>query len=422
MSKIIDHFKTIVTIPRCSSNASKLKDFLVEFGEQHGYKVQVDKLENILITKGTPKLCLQAHYDMVCMGKAPNIEVYEENGWLKALDSSLGADNGMAIAMMMVLMEEGLELEFLFTSDEEIGLIGAGGVEFVLNSKHMLNLDSEEEGEVCIGCAGGVDIKAIKKLTKNTNQSDCYEVSLSGLVGGHSGVDIDKNIPNAITELSKFLQENKAKIVDFSGGERINSIPANAKAIIASNIEIHSREQIIATKITKSKFVYSDDIATLIADFSNGVLEYNDELKLPNISQNLAIVSIKNDILTIDVSIRAMSMADLDKTSKETAEYFRNHGFDVDKRDKYPAWKPEINDFTKLVDETMREVIGKSKLGAIHAGLECGVLKQRYPDMLFASIGPTILYPHSTREMVDIESVDRVFEVLKDVIGKIYLL
>jgi dipeptidase D len=114
-----------------------------------------------------------------------------------------------------------------------------------------------------------------------------------------------------------------------------------------------------------------------------------------------------------------MSMPDLDKTSTDTAEYFTHLGFEVDKRDKYPAWKPEKNDFTILIDSTMREVIGESKLGAIHAGLECGVLKQKYPHILFASIGPTILYPHSTREMVNVDSVERIFGVVETIIHKI---
>jgi len=140
MSSIINHFQTLTQIPHCSKIADRLLEFLVSFAKERSYTVEVDGVKNILISKGTPTLCLQAHYDMVCMGKAPILETYVEDGWMKAKDSSLGADNGMAIAMMMQLMDEGKELEFLLTSDEEIGLIGANEVAFALKSQYMLNL------------------------------------------------------------------------------------------------------------------------------------------------------------------------------------------------------------------------------------------------------------------------------------------
>ncbi len=163
MSAIIEHFQTLTQIPHCSKEADKLLAFLVAFAKERDYTVEVDEVKNIYISKGTPTLCLQAHYDMVCMGKAPVLETYIEEGWMRAKESSLGADNGMGIAMMMHCMDEGHDLEFLLTSDEEIGLIGANEVAFALKSKYMLNLDSEDEAEVYIGCAGGADITALKE-------------------------------------------------------------------------------------------------------------------------------------------------------------------------------------------------------------------------------------------------------------------
>ena len=148
MSAIIEHFQTLTQIPHCSKEADKLLAFLVAFAETRDYTVDVDEVKNIYIHKGNPTLCLQAHYDMVCIGKAPMLETYIEDGIMRAKDSSLGADNGMAIAMMMQCMDEGRELEFLLTSDEEIGLVGANEVAFELQAKYMLNLDSEDEAEV----------------------------------------------------------------------------------------------------------------------------------------------------------------------------------------------------------------------------------------------------------------------------------
>ena len=418
MSKIIEHFIALSKIPHCSNNANNLKIFLADFAKQLGYEVSIDNVNNLLIKKGNPKLALQAHYDMVCVGDAPDIEVYEEHGYLKAKNSSLGADNGMAIAMMMVLMEDGYELEFLFTSDEEVGLIGANGVDFNLQSKYMLNLDSEEEGEICIGCAGGIDIKVNKSLTKITNNKNCFEASLLNLPGGHSGVDIDKNIPNALFELASFLKDKNVKIVNFHGGERTNSIPANAKAVITSDDnQLHS-DIFSIKKVEKYAYCYDEDILSIISNFKHGVLEFDDSINIPNISQNLAIVDIKDDVLSIEVSIRAMSMNDLDRTAEETSKYFTKYSFDVQRKDKYPAWKPEINDFVKSIEKIMNEEIGRSEIKAIHAGLECGVLKQRYPNIQFASIGPTIYFPHSKQEMIEINSINSTFKVVKRIIEK----
>ena len=235
MSEIIEHFKTLTQIPHCSKEADKLLDFLVAFAKERDYSVEVDEIKNIYIYKGNPTLCLQAHYDMVCMGKAPVIETYVEEGIMRAKDSSLGADNGIAIAMMMQCMDEGRELEFLLTSDEEIGLIGANEVAFNLKSKYMLNLDSEDEAEVYIGCAGGADITAFKQDEFVEGKGICYEVAVKGLVGGHSGVDIDKGIPSAIKVLGKYLVENDVtQLASMVAGERRNSIPANAVAIVRS--------------------------------------------------------------------------------------------------------------------------------------------------------------------------------------------
>ncbi len=241
MSNIIEHFITLTKIPHCSYEAISLRDFLLKFAKERGYETQVDKADNILIYRGKSKLCLQAHYDMVCMGKAPIIETYEEDGWLKARDSSLGADNGIAIAMMMSLMDEGRELEFLLTSDEEVGLIGASALKFDLQSDYMLNIDFEDEAEVCIGCAGGADAVASLSDTLVDGEGRCYEVSLKGLAGGHSGIDIDKGIPSAIKLLGDYLYtQGITQVSNVYAGERRNSIPANAVAIIRTDKEIES--------------------------------------------------------------------------------------------------------------------------------------------------------------------------------------
>ncbi len=425
METIIEKFITLTQIPHCSHEAHPLRDFLVDYGRERGYRVEVDAADNILIFRGRPKLCLQAHYDMVCMGKAPQIETYEEGGWLKARDASLGADNGMAIAMMMALMDTGLELEFLLTSDEEVGLIGANALDFPLYSQYMLNLDFEDEAEVCIGCAGGADIIASRTDALVAGRGQCYEVAVKGLAGGHSGVDIDKGIPSAIKVLGAYLAtHNVTQVASLYGGERANSIPANAVAIVRSENTLESEGEIAVRPLYESPMVYtnSDALIALIDGFEHGVRAFNETLGVPQSSINLAIITAdEKGSITIETSARAMDMETLAELTDETVSYFSHYDYETEVTDKYPAWKPEINDFTGMVDRHMAAVFAKSKTMAIHAGLECGVILDKYPDILFASIGPTIRYPHSTREMVNIKSVEDTYVVLTRIVSELVL-
>ena len=423
MSAIIEYFKTLTQIPHCSKEADNLLDFLVSFAKERDYNIEVDEVKNILISKGTPVLCLQAHYDMVCMGKAPTIETYEEDGWMKAKDSSLGADNGMAIAMMMRLMDEGQELEFLLTSDEEVGLIGANEVAFDLKSKYMLNLDSEDEAEVYIGCAGGADITASKADIYVEGKGDCYEIAVKGLVGGHSGVDIDKGIPSAIKVLGEYLFNNNiTQLTSIYAGERRNSIPANAVAIVRSEIALSDSGDVKVRKLNEAPLIFKEGskIIKLIHLFKHGVRAENQELGIPDVSINLAIVNAdEKGGVAIETSARAMDIKSLETLTQETVNFFENYGFKVSVEDKYPAWKPDISDFTNLVSQEMKSVFGTTKMMAIHAGLECGVIGEKYPQMKLASIGPTIRYPHSTREKVKLDSVEKTFEVLQRIIERV---
>jgi len=423
MSNIIEHFETLTQIPHCSKEAEQLLDFLLAFAREKGYKAEVDEVKNIYIYKGNPTLCLQAHYDMVCMGKAPHIETYVEEGWMKAKDSSLGADNGMAIAMMMQLMDEGKDLEFLLTSDEEIGLIGANEVAFDLKSQTMLNLDSEDEAEVYIGCAGGADITAKKIDTYLEGKGECYEVAVKGFVGGHSGVDIDKGIPSAIKVLGEYLYENTSiQLASIYAGERRNSIPANAVAIVRSEKVLSNSAEVSVRVLNESPRVFKEGrkMIELIHDFKHGVHAQNKAMGIPDVSINLAIItSDEQGGLKVETSARAMDAKALDLLTVETVALFERFGFSVQVEDKYPAWKPDVSEFTNLVSQEMKTVFGKTKMMAIHAGLECGVIAEKYPEMKFASIGPTIRYPHSSREKVKLDSVEKTFEVLRGIIARV---
>lgn len=420
MSLILEYFKEITKIPHCSQDSDRLLDFILSFAKSRDYDVKVDNSKNIYIYKENPILALQGHYDMVCIGDAPNIEVIEENGWLKAKNSSLGADNGIAIAFMMELMDRRENLEFILTSDEEIGLIGANALEFNLKSKYMLNLDSEEEGEVCIGCAGGVDIVAFKEFELKEANEDIYTISISGLKGGHSGVDIDKNIPSAIKVLGDYLFENNlSKIISFNGGERRNSIPTSAKAIVYSQKALKSNENIKIKLVEEKKNYLEVDLVKFIKEFKQGVRSFNSKLNIPQTSINLAIIKTDKNRITVEITPRSMNNSDLENISNETKEFLESFGFDVKLEYKYPAWSPDKNSFTKIVEKSLKEIFNNSKATAIHAGLECGVILQKYPNMLFASIGPTIKYPHSKDEKIDINSIDKTFKVIENIIKEV---
>ncbi|MBD3795532.1 MAG: M20/M25/M40 family metallo-hydrolase [Epsilonproteobacteria bacterium] len=417
MNSIINNFVTLTKIPHCSKNSDQLKDFLVNFATKRSYNVDIDRFGNIHIYKDSPKICLQAHYDMVCIGTAPKIDIVIDNGWMRAKNSSLGADNGMAIAIMMQLMSDDYDIEFLFTSDEEIGLIGANGVDFELKSSYMLNLDSEDEGEICIGCAGGVDIVASKTYQKYTSNEalNFYEVSIEGLEGGHSGVDIDKNIPNAIKILASFIQKNNLLIGQFKGGERRNSIPTSAKAIVATPQKLSSEGKISVKACERVELYDSLELNSILNDFVHGVLAKNDILEVVQSSINLAIVNFKDGVATIETSARSMDGKDLKTVSKTYLDFFAHANYTTTLEEKYPSWKPYIGKFVKIVEEEMNKIFLKSSLVAIHAGLECGVLSQKYPKMEFASIGPTIRFPHSNREEVRLESVSKIYQVVLEI-------
>ncbi len=423
MSKLIENFKTIASIPHCSYDAEAMLVFLSAYAKEKGYTVLTDRAGNILARKGKPRLCLQAHYDMVCVGKAPDIEMYEKEGCLYAKDSSLGADNGIALAMMISLMDEEKELEFLFTADEEVGLVGAGALKLDIVSPYVLNLDSENEAVVTIGCAGGADVVATMTDEMIEGSGECYEVAIRGLPGGHSGVDIDRGIPSAIKVLARYLVENEIdQIATIVAGERRNAIPANAVAIVRSTQKLSDSDMVSVRVLSEEPKIYrhSKKIIQTLHRFNHGVWDINEELGIPQSSANLAIVYADgHGKVEIETSLRAMSMEDLEMMIDEVSGDMEMRGYSAEVSDRYPAWKPERNEFVELVADTMKDEFGKVEISAIHAGLECGILSQKFPDKHFASIGPTIKYPHSTRECVDMESVERIYKVLEAIVSNV---
>lgn len=427
--RVIELFKEITKIPRCSGTHQQFINYVKEFSKQNNYICQIDNANNILCFKENekPNICLQSHYDIVCLedGKVP--EIIENDGYLSAKNSTLGADNGIGCAYMLALMEENKNCEYLFTCDEEIGLIGANNIEFELESAYMLNLDSEAQGEICIGCAGGVDIFASttkSEYVSNTENKVLYEIELLNLDGGHSGVDIDKNIPNALKLIAKTIKECDADLLDLNGGERINSIPKKAKAIIAvplNNTPKSSHENMTISKVEADTQHYKKldkNIIDFIYTFANGVRGYDKEIEVVLSSINLAIV--KNDVDSFEISLSARSMDnfELENLKKETVSFLDMLGFDVHTDGKYPAWKPSHSEFNNDVLKVYKTFLPDATLNAIHAGLECAIFKEKYPNIQVCSIGPNIYFPHSYREKCEISSVLKLYDITKEIVNK----
>ncbi len=427
-SRIIELFTQITSIPRCSGTHEPFIKYLKEFSKENDYICKVDNANNILCYKNNqqPKICLQSHYDIVCLKDGIVPQIIENEGYLKAKNSTLGADNGIGCAYMLALMEENANIEALFTCDEEIGLIGANNIEHKLQSSYMLNLDSEEEGSICIGCAGGIDIFATNtngQLTLNHNNKSLYEISIDNLDGGHSGVDIDKNIPNAIKLMAKVIKECDGELLDINGGERINSIPKSANAIFVSNTTPKSSHNNIDIKLIDTKTEHynklDNNILNLLYTFANGVRGYDKELEVVLSSINLAIVTNTIGGIKLEFSARSMDNEELKVIKDETTTLLQCFGFDVTTSGKYPAWKPTHSDFTVKVLEIYKKHNKDVKVEAIHAGLECAIFKEKYPNIQICSIGPNIYFPHSHREECEISSVLKVFEIVKDIINGI---
>lgn len=418
---ILEYFEIITATPRCSFKTEKMRDKIIEIAKSLSCEVSVDKTGNILCKKGKPNICLQAHYDMVCLGDTKNIELIKEDSILKAKNSTLGADNGMGMAIMLSAMEKYEDIECLFTNDEEVGLIGATNLELQIESSNLLNLDGEEAEEIYIGCAGGIDVVSTLALEYEAlGNEKIYEISVKDMPGGHSGVDIDKGIDSAIKVLIRELIEHDIKLLHLQGGEVRNSIPKNASAIIASLEDLCLNNNSLHVKQIDYKKDYikdGDKILKTLNAFSQGVRGFDKKFDVPSTSINLGLIKTDKGKIQFDCAARSMKNEDLTILGNETKSLFELIGCEVVFSDIYMPWAPQIGNFAKKVQEKMSKVYQNAQFHAIHAGLECGILMQTQKKKIQAvAIGPTIRYPHSLREECDLDSVETIASVVYAII------
>ncbi len=462
------HFDKILSIPHCSGNETQLGEYLLSFAKSKGFEADRDNTGNIVIRipatpghENAPTIILQGHMDMVGeknsdvehdFFKDP-IKVEVEGEWLTAKGTTLGADNGVGLAAGLAIADvEGLvhgPIEILATVDEEVGLTGAAELQpGFLKGTTMLNLDSEELGAVYIGCAGGGDstIKFPIVFVDVPAGTKNYRLKIAGLRGGHSGIDIIDQRGNAIKILARILGKIMATqpchLAEIKGGNKRNAIPREAFAqlmvletavddlagliedeVEKLRVELGGREKDLVVTIEPSDAVQSrvmdEKTRRTLIDFLLAV-PYGIEVMsydidgLVETSNNLATISTGGKEVTIGTSTRSSIKSGLQALRDRIASTARLAGAEIKEGEPYPGWMPDLDsNILKVVKKVHTDIFGKEpEMKAIHAGLECGIIGEKYPGMDMVSFGPWIEHPHSPEERVNIPSVETFWKLL----------
>lgn len=475
-STLWNFFHEITQIPRPSKKEEQIIAYLKAFGEKQNLTTKIDETGNVLISKPATKgyenhktVILQSHVDMVCEKNSDvvhnfdidPIQTYIDGDWVKANGTTLGADNGIGISMMLtILASKKLEhpaLECLFTVDEETGLTGAFALEQnFLSGDVLINLDSEDDGEIFVGCAGGIDTTAVLnyKTEKTPEKYFGFRVSIKGLKGGHSGDDIDKGRGNANKILNRFLwivnKEMDLRLHSFDGGNLRNAIPREAVAVccvpysekedirVLFNIYINDienekgnvepamqllleSEALPETVIDKKT---SDRLFNVLYACSHGVIAMSNDMPgLVETSTNLASVKmVEGNAILITTSQRSSVESSKYDIANQVEAVFKLTGASVTHGDGYPGWKPNLNsEMLKIAKESYMKLFDEEpKIRAIHAGLECGLFLEKYPNLDMISIGPQMYGVHSPDERLSISSTQKCWKWLVEILAAQY--
>ncbi len=467
-------FYEITRVPRPSKKEGKIREHLRKFLKEQNVDFNEDKTGNIVAKipassgyEKSPTVILQGHIDMVCEKNKETkhdfdndpIEIKREDGWITAEGTTLGSDNGIGVAAALAVINDKSvvhgPIEILLTVDEETGMTGANYLDAsLLDGKILLNMDSEEDGAFYVGCSGGVDTIASfdLKTEKAPSGYDTYEIMITGLKGGHSGLDIIQGRANAIKLLGRAL--NRLKKVDYSlsslsGGSLRNAIPREAEAIITikkgseseaekiiSDFEKHllneykktdSGLKLLFKKVdTAADTVFTkefrNNIINLLLALPHGVIAMSQDIPdLVETSTNLAVISTEKGKLNISTSQRSSIDSAKDYIASSVKAALELAGGDVSVGDGYPGWKPDMDSaILKTSKNVFRELFKKEpEIKAIHAGLECGILGSKKPGLDMISFGPTIEGAHSPDERVNIDTVEKFYNLLKGILKNI---
>ena len=472
---IFDFFSQINKIPRPSKKEEKMREYLQTVAEKYNLEYQTDEIGNVLISapatvgfENSEGIVLQGHMDMVCEEiKGLNfdfenqpINAFVDGDWMKAKGTTLGADDGIGVAMALALITDPSvkhgPIQCLFTMDEESGMTGAFALQpGFMKGKYLINLDSEDEGELFIGCAGGENTNATFHFDTVPLEKGfvILKLEIDKLKGGHSGDDINKKRANAIKLMARFIylssKKYNLKLIKFEGGNKHNAIPRYAEAVIAVPIDCKENIRVdfnlFAANVEGEFYVQENEMSFLlqteqinspriiqpeVADkfilalqaLHNGVQEMNQKIEgLVETSSNLASVKQSDNAFDIVVSQRSATDSALDNVRNTVSAVFELAGADIQFSDRYPGWKPDTSTkLLKVAVESYNELFGKQPVvRAIHAGLECGLFATKYPNMEMISFGPTLRNVHTPEEKLLIPTVDMAWKLLVDIVEKL---
>jgi len=469
------YFGEIARIPRGSKNEAAIAKYVMETAKRLGLSAKQDKFGNVVVKKpASPgrehvrSIALQGHLDMVCEKNADKvhdftkdpIEIVRKGDVLMANGTTLGADNGIAVATNLAIMEDRSlvhgPLEFVFTVDEETGLTGASnlGTDFV-ESRILLNLDSEEEGALYVGCSGGRDTIGTWKVDfeKVSGQTIAVQLKVTGLRGGHSGLEIDKGRGNAIKIANRVIVDLSAlgaRLSRIEGGNKRNAIPretiavlfipkkrlADANALVEKwnsviKAEFATVEKDLAITLTelkdtrKGKVIkkaQQKKICQTITALPHGVTKMSAEIPgLVETSTNVAVINTTRNAIVLATSQRSSVSSELTEMVETVSAAFELGGAEVEHSDGYPGWKPNLDSpILKLAKDTYKSLYGKEpEVKAIHAGLECGIIGEKFPGMDMVSFGPTLEGVHSPDEKIYIDTVEKFWNFLLAILGNV---
>lgn len=462
------YFYDLTQIPRPTGHTQQVTEYLKTFGKEQGLETLQDATGNVLIRKPATAgyedretVIMQSHVDMVPQKNASvvhdfltdPIDAYVDGEWVTARETTLGADNGMGMALAMaVLSDKTLKhgpLEALFTIDEEVGMDGASGLKpGFLKGRILLNGDSEEEGRLYVGCAGGIDLNISFRYQDGAPPIEgdvAVKILLTGLKGGHSGVDIHLGRANANKLMFRLLKvavcDYGARLATIDGGSLRNAIPREAMAVItlpADNIEalweliadyqdLYRSEYkgieeslCLTAEMTEAPSSLipeeiQDDLINAVEGCQNGVISMlNDFPGTVESSSNLAVVKAENGAIDVKILVRSSSESRRESVCSSLESVFSMAGAKVEYDNVYGGWQPNIDSpILRTMETTYEKLFGqKPVVSVMHAGLECGIIQEAYPDMDMISFGPDIRFPHSPDEAVRIDSVEKVWKLL----------
>lgn len=474
ISKVLNHFEEISKIPRGSGNEKEISNYLVNFAKKLGLEVIQDEALNVIIKKpaakgyeNAPTVIIQGHLDMVCEKNKDTIhdflkdpiELIVKEDCIYANGTTLGADDGIAVAYAMALLEDNKiehpSLEILLTTDEETGMTGAMAVSKEnLDGKILINIDTEEEGYLLVSCAGGIRTKSSIKIEReNINKEKLYTISIRGLKGGHSGTEINKERGNSNKLIGRFLMDCYGKIelslVSIEGGSKNNAIPREADAIIAVNEqhkdklfsltekwneifknELQGKDEGIKLSISennediKDKFTKETTEKTikLLYLYPNGVNTMSSNIEnLTESSTNLGIVKTTKEYVEFDSAVRSSIMTLRDDIVRKIKEITELIGGEFESNAGYPAWEyKKESKIRDICQKVYKDMTGKEPIiYAIHAGVECGLFEERLGNLDMISFGPDIKDAHTPNENLSISSTENVWYYLLEVLKNI---